>query len=170
MEKSIKFIALNKCIFPTIEKVERFIIFLLYLYSTLLGPLELKFLLTLTIFVSIIVKSRIIALKKKQYTYLSPILSQRLWKIAFIITILTSNSSSICLMLFQTQIYMNFINTIESIRIRLYQISKHSSIDSILSSTRGNSSLPNRTLKVFNPQTNVPYTPAFFNEKKRLEN
>ena len=121
------------------------------------------------IFVQAVVKKIHIfksAEKTKQYAYpciliKTPILSQRLWKIAFIMTILTSNSSSICLMLFQTQIYMNFINTIESIKIRLYQIRKRVRKDSTLRSKRGTSSLSNNTLRVFKPQIIVPYKPAY---------
>ena len=120
------------------------------------------------IFVQAVVKKRHIfkSAEKKWYAYLcifveAPILSQRLWKIAFIIAILTSNSSLICLMLFQTQIYMNFINTIESIKIRLYQIRKRIRKDSTLRSKRGTSSLSINTLRVFKPQIIVTYKPAY---------
>ena len=128
------------------------------------------------IFVQAVVKKRHIfkSAEKKWYAYLcifveAPILSQRLWKIAFIIAILTSNSSLICLMLFHTQMYMNFINAIESIKIRLYQLSMRISKDSTLSSKRGTSSLPNNTLRVFNPQTIVPYTPTYDENNQKID-
>ena len=82
------------------------------------------------------------------------------------ITILANKSSSICLMLFHIHVYINFINAIETIKIKLYVNKKHIKKYSISSSTCGTPSFPNNTLKVFNPHTTVPYTPAYIHKEK----
>ena len=69
-------------------------------------------------------------------------------------------------MLFHIHVYINFINAIETIKRRLYVNKKHIKKYSISSSTSGTPSFPNNTLKVFNPHTTVPYTPAYIHKEK----
>ena len=93
-------------------------------------------------------------------------LNQKLWPIAFRRTILANKSSSICLMLFHMQIYMNFMNAIENNKIRPYINKKVATKNSRWGRTRGTSSFPSNTLTVFKPQTMVPYTPPYIYEDK----
>ena len=95
----------------------------------------------------------------------NPMLNQKLWNIAFRITILTNKSSLICLMLFQIQMYKKFINCIESIKIRLYHNMKRFKKNSSLRRARGTSSFPSNTLRFCNPQTMVPYKPVYNHEE-----